>query len=87
MPKSKREKVESISKYERQKLQSLYTHSGAAYGSVRNSVNASNLPLSKLRQLYIQNLPIGILFLPRVISKERRHLPNSKKMMYGRGIC
>ena len=40
----------SLSKSERQKLQRLYTQGGAAYGSVRNLVKASSLPVSKLRQ-------------------------------------
>ena len=50
MPKLKREKAGSLSKSERQKLQRLYTHGGAAYGSVRNLVKASNLSVSKVRQ-------------------------------------
>ena len=50
MPKLKREKTGSLSKSERQKLQSLYTQGGAAYGSVRNLVKASNLSVSKVRQ-------------------------------------
>ena len=37
-------------KSERQKLQWLYTQGGAAYGSVRNLVKASNLSVSKMRQ-------------------------------------
>ena len=40
----------SLSKSERQKLQRLYTQGGAAYGSVRNLVKASNLSVSKVRQ-------------------------------------
>ena len=50
MPKLKREEAGSLSKSERQKLQRLYTQGGAAYGSVRNLVKASNLSVSKLRQ-------------------------------------
>ena len=49
MPKLKREEAGYLSKSERQKLQKLYTQ-GAAYGSVRNLVKASNLSVSKLRQ-------------------------------------
>ena len=48
MPKLKRGEARSLSKSERQKLQRLYTQGGAAYGSVRK---ASNLPVSKVRQL------------------------------------
>ena len=50
MPKLKREEAGSLSKYKRQKLQRLYTQGGAAYGSVRNLVEASNLSVSKVRQ-------------------------------------
>ena len=50
MPKLNREEAGSFSKSERQKLQRLYTQSGAAFGSVRNLVKASNLSVSKLRQ-------------------------------------
>ena len=50
MPKLKREEAGSLSKSERQKLKRLYTQGGAAYGSVRNLVKASNLPVSKVRQ-------------------------------------
>ena len=50
MPKIKREKAGSLSKSERQKLQRLYTQGGAAFGSVRNLVKASNLSVSKVRQ-------------------------------------
>ena len=50
-PKLRREEAGSISKSESQKLQRLYRQGGAAYGSVRNLVKASNLPVSKVRQL------------------------------------
>ena len=50
MPKLKREEAGSLSKSERKKLQRLYTQGGAAYGSVRNLVKASNLSVSKVRQ-------------------------------------
>ena len=50
MPKLKIEEAGCFSKYERQKLQKLYTQSAAAFGSVRNSAEASRLPVSKVRQ-------------------------------------
>ena len=50
MPKLKKEEAGSLSKYERQKLQRLYTQGAAAYGSVRNLAKASRLPVSKVRQ-------------------------------------
>ena len=50
MSKLEREEAGSLSKSERQELQRLYTLGGAAYGSVRNLVKASNLSVSKLKQ-------------------------------------
>ena len=50
MPKIKIEEAGSLSKYEHQKLQRLYTQGAAAYGSVRNLAKASRLPVSKVRQ-------------------------------------
>ena len=50
MPKLKIEEAGSVSKYERQKLQRLYTQGAAAYGSVRNLAKASLLPVSEVRQ-------------------------------------
>ena len=51
MPKLKIEEAGSLSKYERRKLQRLYTQGAAAYGSLRNLVKASRLPVSKVEQL------------------------------------
>ena len=50
MTKLKIEEAGSLSKYERQKLQRLYTEGAAAYGSVRNLAKTSRLPVSKVRQ-------------------------------------
>ena len=50
MTKLKIEEAGSLSKYERQKLQRLYTQGAAAYGSVSNLAKASRLPVSKVRQ-------------------------------------
>ena len=50
MQKLKRMEAGFLSKSERQKLQRLYAQGGAAYGYVRNSVKASNLSVSKVRQ-------------------------------------
>ena len=50
MPKLKIEEAGSLSKYERQKLQRLYTQGAAAHGSVRNLAKASRVPVSKVRQ-------------------------------------
>ena len=52
MPKSKGGEAGSLPKYERQKLQRLYTQSGAADGSVRNLVKSSNLPVSMVRLFF-----------------------------------
>ena len=51
MPKLKIEQAGSLTKYERLKLQRLYTQGAAAYGSVGNLTKASRLPVSKVRQL------------------------------------
>ena len=50
MPKLKIEEAGFLSKYERQKLQRLYTQGAAAYGSVRNLAKPSRVPASKVRQ-------------------------------------
>ena len=50
MPRQKVEEAGSLSKYERQKLDRLYTQGAAAYGSVRNLRKARRLPVSKIRQ-------------------------------------
>ena len=50
MPKLTIEEAGSLSKYERKKLQRLYTQGAAAYGSVRNLAKASRLQVSKVRQ-------------------------------------
>ena len=51
MPKLKIEEAGSLSKYERQNLQRLYTQGAVAYGSVRNLSKPSILPVSKVRKL------------------------------------
>ena len=50
MPKLKIVEAGTLSKYERQKLQRLYTQVAAAYGSVHNMAKASRLPFSNVRQ-------------------------------------
>ena len=50
MPKLKIDEAGSLSKYDRQKLQRLYTQCAAAYGSVLNLSKASKIPVSKVRQ-------------------------------------
>ena len=49
MPKLKKDESASLSKFERKKLQRLYSHTGGTDGSVRNLVKATNLPVSKVR--------------------------------------
>ena len=63
MPKLKREEAGSLSKTERQKLQSLFAQCGAAYGSVRNFVKASKLSLSTVRQ-FLHSQPFYTKFTP-----------------------
>ena len=50
MPKLNIEEAGFLPKYERQKLQRLYTQGTADYGSVRNLAKTSRLPVSKVRQ-------------------------------------
>ena len=50
MPELKIDEAGSLSKYEREKLQTLYTQSDAAYGSARNLAKTSRLPVSKVKQ-------------------------------------
>ena len=47
MSKQKIEEAASLSKYQRQEVQKLYTQGAAAYGSVRNLAKASILAVSK----------------------------------------
>ena len=51
MLKPRREKAGSLSKYEDQKPERWYNQGGAAFGCARNLSRASNLSVSKLRQL------------------------------------
>ena len=53
MPKLKTEEAGSLSKYEHEKLQKLYTQGPAAYGSKRNLAKTSRLPASKVRQFLL----------------------------------
>ena len=48
MPQLKMEEAGSLSKYERQQLQRLYTQGAAAYGSVHNFAKPFRLPVSKV---------------------------------------
>ena len=57
MPKLKIEEAGSLSKYERQKTQRLYTQGAAAYGSVRNLAKARRLPVSVARQFLHSEAP------------------------------
>ena len=50
MPKLKIEEAGCLSKYERQKLQRLYTQGAAVFGSEQNLAKASRLPVSKVKQ-------------------------------------
>ena len=64
MPKPQREEAGSLSKYERQKLQRLHKQGGAAFGSERNLVIATNLPVSKVRQFLQIKTSYAKLILP-----------------------
>ena len=51
LPKQKRKEAGSLSKFERQKWLRLYTVGAAAYGTVRNSSKAGNMPVARVRQI------------------------------------
>ena len=61
----------SLSKSERQQLQSLYTQGGAAYGSLRNLVKASNLSVSKLTQ-FLHSKPSYTKFT--LVTRKFKHM-------------
>ena len=82
MPKLKREEAGSLSKSERQMLQRLYTLGGAAYGSVRNSVKASNLSVSKVRH-FLHSKPSYTKFtLATRKFKRMKAFPNIKNAIW-----
>ena len=78
LPKAKRHDADCLSKNENQKLQGFYKQNGTAYGSVQNLVKASKLPVSKVIQFCLQNIPIQKLLSPRVTWKEWKHLLDSE---------
>ena len=82
MPKLKKEEAESLSKYERQKLQRLYTQGAAAYGSVRNLARASRLPLSKFRQFLHSKDSYTKFSLAARIFKRMRAFARSKNEIW-----
>ena len=59
MSQLKGEEAGSLSKYERQNLQRVYRQGGAFYGSLRNLVKASNLPVSKKRHFLHSKPPFS----------------------------
>ena len=69
MPSQKNEEFKSFSKYERQKLQRLYTQCGAAYPSMRTLVKANNLPVSKGETVFAFSDFVRKLFLATHISE------------------
>ena len=70
MPQLKREEAGFLSKFERQKLQRLYTQGGAAYGSVLNSVKTSTLSVSMVRQ-FLHSKPSYTKFTPATCKLKR----------------
>ena len=78
MPKPKTGEIELLSKSERQKLQKLYHQGEGLYGSLRNLVKASKLPVSNGSQLKHQKLRTQNLIWPHENSREWSHLPDSK---------
>ena len=81
-PKPKREEVESIWKYERQRLQKLYTQGVAAYGSVRDLVKASNLKVAKARQFLYSKASYKKLILATRQTKRMKALARFRKEIW-----
>ena len=72
MQQLKKEEDGSLSKYERQKLQRLYTQGAATYSSVHNLAKASRLPVSKVRQfLHSKDFYTKFTLAPRKSKKMR----------------
>ena len=80
-----KEEARFFSKYERQKLQRLYTQGAAAYGSVRNLAKASRLPVSKVRQFWYSKASYTKFTLATQNSREWELLLDSK-MKFGAWI-
>ena len=70
MPKLKIEEAGSLSKYEGQKLQRLYTQGAAAYGSVRTCQKLADYQCQRLDSFYIQKILLQNLFWQHEKSKE-----------------
>ena len=76
------EEAGSLSKYERQKLQRLYTQDAAAYGSVSNSAKASRLPVSKVRQFLHSKDSYSKFTLPTGIFQRMRAFATIKNEIW-----
>ena len=89
MPKLKIEEAGSLSKFERQKLQRLYTQVAAAYGSVRNLPKASRLPVSKVRQfLHSEAFQNKVYFGSTKIQEDEGFCYIQKRnLMHGSCLC
>ena len=70
MPKLKIEEAGSLSRYERQKLQRLYTQGAAACGSVRNLAKLAGYHYQKLDSFYNQRILLQNLLWQHEISRE-----------------
>ena len=70
MPKLKIAEAGFFTKYERQKLQGLYTQGAAAYGSVRNLTKLADCLYQRLESFYIQRLLIQNLLWQLENSRE-----------------
>ena len=84
MAKLKIEEAGCLSKYERQKLQRLYTQGDAAYSSVRNLAKTSRLPVSKVRQVLHSKASFTKFSL--ATRKLKRMLLLDSKMKFGAWI-
>ena len=71
MPQPQKDGAGSLSKFELQTPQRLFTQASAAYGSMRILVSATNLPVTKVRQ---------IVHAKRSHSKFSRATPKVRRM-------
>ena len=85
MPKLKLEEAGSLSKYERQKLQRLYTQGAAAYGSERNLAKPSRLPLPNVRQFLQSKASCTKFTLATRKFKRMRAFARFKNKVWGMG--
>ena len=87
MPQLKTEETGSLSKYERLKLQRLYTQGAAAYSSVRNLAKTSSLPVSKVKQFSYSKASYTKFTLATLKFERRRAFARLRKKAWCMGLA